>query len=264
MINKAILYLFIFTHLPITSYSQPGFSNLNLKIPDSLYYNRSPANDKSIRFVADTILPAINIFGSDNSSSSTLKQNLGQTMGNGKKSFLLAIPLLYNRGLQGTIRSYHFGEYGGENSADDALVFISYAGNPASTEPNSNIPPVLLKLENSAILTIADGSSGIGPTGSNTYLKVNASNSNTATITLNKEARRGKVMVCIFNVSNGNMIGMLDPKRNPAESFTARRNVWVVPIIKPDRSRPSGTAEDRIIFAVGDPVVNGSVKASEE
>lgn len=264
MFKKAILYLFFLFTVPLISYGQPDFSNLNLKIPDSLYYSRSPGNNKGIRFEANSILSAINIFTTDNARSSKLNQSQAQTMGLGRKSFLLAIPLLYNRGLQGTNRSYHFGENGGENNADDALVFISYAGNPASPELNSNNPPVLLKLENSAILTITNGSSGIGPTGSNTYLKVNASNSNTATITLNKEARRGKVMVCIFNASNGNMIGMLDPKRNPVESFTARRNVWVVPVTKPNRSTHSGTAVDQIIFEVGDPVVNGSVRASEE
>ena len=264
MFKKATLYLFFFFTVTLGSYSQPGFSNLNLKIPDSLYYSRSPGNNKGIRFEANTILSAINIFTSDNSRSLKLKQSQPQTMGLGRKSFLLAIPLLYNRGLQGTSRSYHFGENGGEENMDDALVVISYVGNPASTELNSTNPPVLLKLENSAILTITNGSSGTGPTGSKTYLKVNASNSNPATITLNKEARRGKVMVCIFNESNGNMIGMLDPKRNPVESFTARHNVWVVPIIKPNRSRPSGTAVDQIIFEVGDPVVNGSVRASEE
>jgi hypothetical protein len=57
---------------------------------------------------------------------------------------------------------------------------------------------------------------------------------------------------------------MLDPKRDEMESFTARREVWVIPIIKPDRSRPSGSAVDQINFEVGDPVVNGSVKVSEE
>ncbi len=264
MFKKAILYLFFLCTVPLISYGQPGFSNLNLKIPESLYYSRSPANNKAIRFEADVIRSAINVFTTDNARSLNLKQSQAQSMGSGRKSFLLAIPLLYNRGLQGTTRSYHFGENGGEDNMDDALVLISYAGNPASAELNSTHPPVLLKLEDASILTITSASSGIGPTGSKTYLKVDASNSNPATITLNKEARRGKVMVCIFNASNGNMIGMLDPKRNSVESFTTRRDVWVVPIIKPNRSTHSGTAVDQIIFEVGDPVVNGSVRASEE
>lgn len=264
MYKKVILNVSLLLSATLTSFGQPGFSNLNLKIPDSLYYSRSPANNKSIRFEANTILSAINVFTSDNARSLKLNQAQAQSMGLGRKSFLLAIPLLYTRSLQGTTQSYHFGENGGEDKMDDALVSISYAGNPASTELNSNHPPVLLKLEDAAILNITNVTSGIGPTGTKTYLKVDASNSNTATIILRRETRRGGVLVCIFNATNGNMIGQLDPKRNPVESFTTRRDVWVVPIIKPNRSRPSGSAMDQIIFEVGDPVVNGTVRASEE
>lgn len=264
MIKKSTLFLFFLFILPFAAYSQPGFTNLNLKIPDSLYYSRSPANNKSIRFVANTILSAIDVFTSDNARSLKLKQATAQSMGVGRKSFLLAIPLLYTRSLQGTAQTLHFGENGGEDKMDDALVSISYAGNPASTELNSNHPPVLLKLEDAAILNITNASSVIGLTGTKTYLKVDASNSNTATLTLRREARRGGVLVCIFNATNGNLIGLLNPKRNSVESFTTRRDVWVVPIIKPNRSRPSGSAVDEIIFEVGDPVVNGTVRASEE
>ncbi len=262
---KHLLLILPFTyHLSNSIYAQPGITNVNLQIPDSLYFSKSPGNNKRVRFEANLVLPAIHVFTSDNARSVKLGAAQVQTMGLGRKSFLLAIPLLYTISLQATTRSYHFGENGGEDKMDNALVAVSYEGKPASPELNSAQPPVLLKLEDAAILNITNTFPGTGPTAGKTYLKVDASNAKTATLSINRETRRGKVMVCIFNASNGKLIGMLDPKRNGVESFTAKREVWVVPIIKPDRSRPSGSAVDQINFEVGDPVVNGSVRVSEE
>ncbi|HNR06729.1 MAG TPA: hypothetical protein PKM27_05380 [Saprospiraceae bacterium] len=264
MFKYILLILPFIYHLSTSVYAQPGVTNVNLQIPDSLYFSRSPGNNKGVRFDADIVLPAIHVFASDNVRSVKLVPSQAQTMGLRRKSFLLAIPLLYTISLQATTRSYHFGENGGEDKMDNALVAVSYEGKPASPEFNSAHPPVLLKLEDAAILNINHTFPGTGSTASKTYLKVDASNAQTATISINREVRRGKVMVCIFNASNGKLIGMLNPKRNGVESFTARREVWVVPIIKPDRSRPSGSAVDQINFEVGDPVVNGSVRVSEE
>lgn len=262
MQSKRILTFFILLYYACSCVTAQSISSLNLKIPSDLYFSKDPASGKSIRFSVQTKLDAIAIMASDNRTSEGIGQGQQQTMGKGRKSFLMAIATLYNVQSASGSATYMFGQDGGEGDVDDAVVNINFGNAVSSPELDGNGPPILLKIMSSDILTVNPSNVGTTLSGQK-YLKIESGRSMSTTISITREARRGRVMVCIFNARNGSILGMLNPKQNATETFITTKDVYVIPIIKPDKST-GGTGVDQIIFAVGDPKTNGSASAEEE
>ncbi|MBK6481506.1 MAG: hypothetical protein IPF93_25450 [Saprospiraceae bacterium] len=261
MHSKKILTLFILFSSSLCLIAQ-SVTSLNLKIPTDLYFAKDPASGKSIRFNVQTKLDAISMLSSDNRNSEGIGPGQHRTMGKGRKSFLMAIPMLYNVISAAGSGNYLFGKDGGEGDVDDAVVTIAFNNAAGSPELDSKGPPILLKIATPEILTVNSTNVGTAVS-SQKYLKVEPDRSMSTTISITREDRRGHVMICIFNAKNGFLLGLLNPKQNATESFTTTKDVYVIPMIKPDKSL-GGAGVDQILFAVGDPKTNGSASAEEE
>jgi len=263
IIISSLLAIFLTTCRPPGEPSPPKSTKLNLKIPSGLYYQRMPEDDKSVLFSVESLLSSVNIFASDNFSSSALHQGQTKNFPHGRKSFLMAIPLLYKIENVLDTSIYYFGEGGGEDSLDDALVKVRYNRDQTSKPLQAQHTPVMIELEDDQIWS-QKTSSDTGGFSVTKYLRVPVSGNNNATISITGESRRGKVMVCIIHERNGKLLALLNPKVNGNLSYTTDKTVFIIPFIVPNSSGNFGLTKDTIMFVVGDPIVNGTASAEEE
>lgn len=238
--------------------------NLKLKIPTDYYYARTPKQNKLIKFNIKNKLTAINLISTDNKNSQRVPKESTSRRGKGLRSILVAIPKLYQIDNENDGKVYRFGKNGGENNNDDATVRVRYQQTSASTIKESNQRPVIFSVENSEIHLAKNGNSNF--LGTQSFLKVQASKTSSATIEINRKSEQGNCIVAIFNSKNGNFLGALNPKdpdNNAATlSFTVDTDVHVVPLIRPKVTSTNGI--DSIVFEVGDPEENGSATSEEE
>jgi hypothetical protein len=201
----------------------------------------------------------------NNNALQRLNANQNFRAGQGRPVYALAIPLLYQTFRTGNANVYRYGVNGGEGDFNSAEVSVLRSNNTASPIPIQNSeyirPPVKFTIEGAQLFT--DPISGAYNT--QTYLKVNASADQTATIQINRQEERGNSYVCIFS-ENGNLLTALDPK-NPTDdsatqSFTVAQNVYLIPVIGKKVTNQNGT--DVVVFEVGDPKQNVTVEAFEE
>ena len=123
--------------------------------------------------------------------------------------------------------------------------------------------PVKLDIPANEILTISDGNFPGNGNITQNYLRVNADRSRTATISLERNANQGQVIVVVFRVNgNPNPLAILDPKTFSFHTYTADQDVYVIPFIRPKQIDNGGKTE--IHFEVGDPHENGQVEVEEE
>jgi hypothetical protein len=257
---------FTFAGLLLTFAISAQTSVLNLKFPSNTYVSSTPGQpSSSLVYSATSKLAAIDIFTSDGLKSPKLNVNAQERMGAGRRSFLLAIPKLYEVASSGATRTFKFGQNGGEDNFDDATVQISYTDRPANTSTVNNTP-IMLRIADNEILTINKTSTESGSTGARQFLLVEASSSNTANIQITRQSKQGNVMVCVFRENNGRLVATLDPK-HPTNtgspiSVTVNRNVYVIPVIRPKTTEEGGVTT--VVFEVGDPRNNGTVEVDEE
>lgn len=240
---------------------------IKLKLSSDLFYERTPIdNQKSIKFTANAKLPVIFMICTDNSKSKKLNNGNSDKLGKGKKGSLLSIPKLYQVDRNGTKRSYLFGKEGGEQNVDDAVVHLAYDNGTASSGGTTAQSTVIFSVNSSEILTVSSTSNESGDTGTRSFLKAEASNGNTVTVSIEGKDERGNVIVCVFEESSGNLLAKLNPKDaengDAPRSYTADRSVYIIPFIRPSVSSNNG--KDDIHFLVGDPKDNGSAESEEE
>jgi len=262
MKNSFTLFLVLATLLVNAQPNKP----LNLKLPEDLFYSRTPGRDKSIRMTVLNKLPSVLIIATDNSQSSRLNKEESFLHGKGKQAILVALPALYKSVSQEGVLTFYFGEKGAENDLDQAVVRISYQkANPSKTR-NMNRKPLMFQVSDAEVVAVpVSGSPGNDLNGKN-FLRADASGENTVTIEIDREAQRGRVLVGIFSQKNGNLIATLDPKDqiNTASvvSFTADEPVLIIPLIRPSAAS-SGNAGN-VVFEVGDPREVATVTVTEE
>ncbi len=238
--------------------------NLRLKMPADLYYSRTPSQNKLVKFTVTTKLTAINLITTDNQNSERLAANSTNRRAVGRSGLLLAIPKLYKINANGNVKTYSFGQNGGENNNDDATVTLTYQNAAPSNTSPSNQPPVIFQVANNEIHTARNAATPF--TNKQQFLKVEASSTNTATIRISRNTNQGNTIVAIFDSRSGNLLATLNPKDpdNSAEtlSFTIDKSAYIIPVIRPKVSNANG--KDRILFEVGDPEVNGEAESEEE
>ena len=244
----------------------PGHQNLALSIPSGLYYQRLPGDTSALDFTVDSILAGLNILISDNKQNFGMLRNKTENvkLGKGDGGYALAIPALYNvSDSSGTI-SFHFGPGGAEDSTAAAIVKVIFGSFEETGEKKVRYNPVLIQVANSQILDYTYNSTPPANTGDRQFLHVSASNLNRAYILIDNHPARGRVMVCILDALTGQFLTILNPKAGTPQIFVTKKSVYVIPVIVPIPSGNFGLPIDSIFFTVGDPVVNGSIRASEE
>ncbi len=244
-------------------------TKLNLKIPNGLYYQRTPAKEKFIEFKTDSVLNSLNIFITDNKRRFTIDINNKSSYSEmdlriGKTSYLLAVPKLFMTLYDEDSSYYSFGQNGTEDNLASAVVKIVYGNFKASPYPNVKYDPVKIKFENNRIWKHNQDVDKSAYTSSKEFLKIEVSSERKAIISIEHEERRGKVIVCILNATNGKLEEVLNPKSFTKLSFSTDHNVFVIPIIVPNQAGNFGLETDSIKFEVGDPKVNGTVSAEEK
>lgn len=244
----------------------PGQQNIALSIPSGLYYQRLPGDSSALNFTVDSILTGLNILISDNKQNFGLLRSKAQNvaLGKGDGGFAIAIPALYQvSDSSGTI-NFHFGPGGAEDSTAAAVVKVIFGSFEETGEKKIRYSPVVIRVADNQILDYTFTSTPPANLGNKQFLHITASNLNRAYISIDNNPARGKVMVCILDAQTGQFLTILNPKAGTPQFFTAKKNVYVIPVIVPTPSGNFGLPVDSIFFTVGDPVVNGSIRASEE
>ena len=242
-------------------------ANIKLKIPSGLYYQRTPDEDLSVAFSTVSIINSLNIFTTDNSRVKVFK-NSGDTVTLGKNDpgYLLAIPALYDISKAGDTAIFSFGVGGAADNSAAAVVKVIFGDFPETKQKNYlRQMEVEIQVADTQILNYDRTGTMQGPTSPKQYLTIIGGNQqNKASIYLDESLARGKVMICIINRRNHQLIALLNPKSSNQMPFVTRHEVYIIPIIAPNLSGNYGLPIDSINFSVGDPKVNGSVTASEE
>jgi hypothetical protein len=260
-----IFLAFLLFFCSVMVYSQPS-NTLNLKLTSDLYYSRTPAASKGVRLNLKNKIESVLVVTSDNSN--TRRLSAGQSLLNekGKSVFLLVISQLYKYAVDGNVRQFYFGEKGAENNLDQAVVRVLYNAAAASPGKTLNRQPVLIGGSESEFFTLPAGGTPSGDISGKLFLKVEASSEKTATIEIDRESQRGKVLVAVFSEKTGNLLATLNPKdpNNQAKtiSFTVDETVLIIPVVRPSVSTATGL--DSIRFEVGDPQQVATVEATEE
>jgi hypothetical protein len=261
-----IYTVFLFLLVSLSAFSQ-GNNPLVLKFNSDLYYTRTPGNNnRGIRMTVKDKLSSVQVITSDNNSDRRLNSGESFLNGKGRQAFVLVIPKLYGIKDLNSGRSYLFGEKSGENNSDDAVVMVAFSNQSATPQSQLVQQPVKLKIDTSEVFMVSASSAPAGGINGKNFLKIEASTSQTATIAIDREPNRGNVIVGIFSVKTGNLIGTLNPKdpvnQSPRLSFTVNEPVFVIPIIRPVSTRSNGV--DTVRFDVGDPLQNATVETVEE
>lgn len=244
----------------------PGHQNIALSIPSGLYYQRLPGDTSALEFTVDSILAGLNILISDNKQNFGMLKTKSQNMhlGKGEGGYALAIPALYNvSDSSGTIR-FHFGPGGADDSTAAAIVKVIFGSFEETGEKKVKYNPVLVQIADSQILDYTYNSVPPANTGERQFLHVSASNLNRAYIFIDNHPARGRVMICILDALTGQFLTILNPKAGTPQIFVTKKSVYVIPVIVPMPAGNFGLPIDSVFFTVGDPVVNGSIRASEE
>ena len=243
-----------------------GHQNLALSIPSGLYYQRLPGDTNALEFTVDSILSGLNILITDNRQNFGMLKSRAQAkrLGRGSGGYALAIPALYQvSDSNGTIR-FAFGQGGAEDSTAAAVVKVIFGSFEETGEKKVKYDPVVIQVADTQILDYTYNSVPPASTGARQFLHLSASNLNRAYITIDNHPARGRVMVCILDALSGQFLTLLNPKTDTAQFFATKKSVYIIPIIVPEPSGNFGLAIDSVFFSVGDPVVNGSIRVSEE
>jgi hypothetical protein len=249
----------------IIAYSQPS-GTLNLKLTNDLFYSRTPAANKGVRLNLKNKIESVLVVTSDNTNSRRL--STGQSILNekGKNVFLLVLSHLYKYSVDGNVRQFYFGEKGAENNLDQSVVRVLYNNDAPSPGKTLNRQPVLIGSSESEFFTLPAGGTPSGDISGRLFLKVEASADKTATIEIDRESKRGNVLVAVFSEKTGNLLTTLNPKDpdNQAKtiSYTVNETVLIIPVVRPKVS--SATGVETILFEVGDPQEVATVEATEE
>jgi hypothetical protein len=262
---RLILSLLIIFSTQI-AFAQPS-KTLNLNLPGSLFYERTPGSNKSIRLTLLDIHPSVWVHASDNNNKNRLSKGQSTLHGKGQRSVLLVFSRLYNFTEAGNLKTFFFGQNGGENDLDQAVIRVSNSGAAATPGKTMNRKSVIIGVSDSEFFSVpASGSPSDDIKNGKLFLNVEASAGKTATIELDREAQRGNVLVAVISQKNGNLLATLNPKdpenQLPKLSFTVDENVIIIPVVRPSASSVNGV--DTVVFAVGDPREVATVTVSEE
>ncbi len=258
---KKLTFLFLF--IATSTFGQPKLQHLKFDNERYFYLRQPGARNNSVIATVDVLIPGVELVSTDNRGSAKLRN--GQTFRNapGRPFYLLAVPLLYEVSSGSNSSVYRFGPNGGENDFNSAEITISRtgAGNQSASPGNYIEPPVRFGIEDNELYSFPSSVAY----NNQTYLKVNASKQEPATIAINREPNRGNTYVCIFN-EKGNLLTALDPKNPgnnvPRQSFTTAENVYVIPVIGRKIVKENG--RDRVVFEVGDPRESAVIEIFEE
>ena len=238
--------------------AQQGLNQL--KFDDEKYFYHKAANQKSYRYTVDIKVASIEVISSDDRNIEKFRTQKVHTnnFGQGKPLSIVVIPLLYEVEQNGNSTLFKFGENAAEEDLNSAEVYVSRENAPKS---NSNVgsflsPPVKVDVSESDFYNypVDEARNDEG------FLMVEASRNETATIKINREERRGRVFVCVFN-KRGNLLRALDPKAAGDETFTVDEPVFVIPVIS---RTPANGSTNNVTFEVGDPKEIAVVEIEEE
>jgi hypothetical protein len=243
-----------------------SYGQLNLKLPDDLYYVRSPKSSKSIRMTIRDKLPSVLISTSDEGSNGRLLSVESFLHGQGKQVYLFVFPQLYNVEAAGSTTTCYFGRESAENNQDQAVVRVLYKQDIPSKRKSMNRKPMLVRISDTEMLPVTSSAVPGSDFSGKLMLKVEATADKPATLEISREAQRGNVLIAIISVKSGNLIATLNPKdpdnQSPKLSFTVDDEVLVIPVIRPVVTSSNGT--DTVLFQVGDPREVATVTVSEE
>lgn len=268
-----LILLLLIISQQFTVYGQTGDNigntKVKLRLPSDLYFEMSPYRkvQNKIVFNVDFLLKDLAVVTSDNKTSKIILQQAGRdTMKKKKIGYLIATPIFDSIVGGRETAIYYFGKGGGEDSVNEihaAAVKVFFSDD---SEPSTKLVRIKDRMKFNVPVNkfrnLKGSNSELGKKRMELeFIRVETPGSKKATLTIDQEPRRGNVLVCIFNATNGNLLAALDPKQ-PNQSFTTRNDVYIFPLVRPFvTSTPTGT---KITFQVGDPKVNGSVTASEE
>ncbi|NNE27260.1 MAG: hypothetical protein HKN09_10485 [Saprospiraceae bacterium] len=235
--------------------------SVTLSIPNEYCVTSTPTIGATIDYnVTEHLTQCINIFGANLGSTAVNLQMGNNPMGQGQTSSV-AIALLKSVSTSGQGSSFNFGLDCGEEGADDANVNVLYAGAQASLDQLAT-PSTAFILDISDEVMRASNNEPIEGPAEQTYLMVEASPTNTATISIGQDPRQGQCFVLLFDAVTGAMVATLNPKAGTEQMHVTSKSLYVVPIIKPKTGREAGNTT--ITWEVGDPKRNGKVIVEEE
>jgi hypothetical protein len=255
--KKLLTLLIVFSAL--TGFGQLALEHL--KFDDEKYFYRKSANQKSFKYTVDIKVPSIEVISSDNDKGiekfRSMKKHTNN-FGTGKPLSIVAIPLLYEVEQSGNSTIFRFGRNAAEEDMNSAEVTVFQNNSPKSPSGTGRFisPPVKVNINSSEFYTYPND----GARNDEGFLMVDASRNQTATIKIDRETRRGRVFVCIFD-KKGNLLKSLDPKSDTAQIFTVNEPVYVIPVIS---RTPVTGAPDNVKFEVGDPKEIAVVDIEEE
>jgi hypothetical protein len=239
--------------------------SLKLFVPDELCMSTQPTISTTVQYNVTLLLgDCIHMYGT-NPGENAVEMGLGLTdMTQGLKATIIATARLNSitSDSSGT-QQFNFGNNCGEDDADDANVIIHYSGLQASEEQMvEGTTSFRLPVSSENILVVTGNNTPLNPDSSEDFIQVNASRTNTATVSINTNEKQGQVYIAIIKAEGYPFpIALLNPKSTDNLSFTVDQNVYVVPMIKPKFVRV-GT-ESSVIFEVGDPRKNGKAEVEE-
>ena len=254
---------FLLVLIGFAGIAQPDLNKLKFD-SEKYFYRRTPGNGQaSYQFTVNISVPSVELISSDGGQGiQKFKTNGNGNFGGGKPVTIVAIPLLYEVAPDGFFTLFKFGQNAAEDDLNSAEVYIGAIGEPVSTSSVTSTirPPVDVSIDKSEFYVYPGGAARTNQN----YLYVEANSSQTQTIRLEREPRRGQVYVCIFD-RNGNLLATLDPKDRAGTetpSFTVDKPVFVVPVIASKYIRSGGN--DNVTFEVGDPKEIATVEVIEE
>ena len=263
MKNKISLLLILL--VGIFGVSQHSIAQtLDLSIPNDLMIKSQPTLGTGIRYnVTLKKNQCVNLFGA-NSNTEAKKLSFGNNdMTPGIESTTIAVLELSSISNVNGSNIYNFGTGCAEDPADGANVTVMYSSETASSsvtfESNTLFELPVNPLD---IKTVNNSSPQEERSCLEDYLRINAGENNTATISIQNDAKQGQAFVMIFAADNtGTPLAKLNPKSSENLSFTVAQDVYIVPIIKPKQKDEDGN--DTVIFEIGDPEQNGKIIIEE-
>jgi len=266
MLKKISIFFNYWVLIVILFFGSSCNIKLGLEIPYGSHYAHNSSDDVVTSFnVTEIRQGTIYIFTSENKFKKVLfKDDQTVRLRRDEKKHLLGMPILYNiTGTDVKDLTYYFGEKGTITDLAAAVVNVKYnQATPIPKVPIVNTETVNIKFKKSKVLTSE-------PTNSlnrnfyknDNYLRIIGSALNSATISIDYNFDRGKVIICIINAETGSLEAYLDPKVQLGRSYVAINDVFVIPVIIPTiYSSELGVVK----FEVGDPRTNGSVTVTED
>lgn len=241
-------------------------ASTSLNVPSDLCHTAEATQGLAWSLEVDSVINnCVLLYGdSPNDIAKELFLHDKQTFGTGQSVSGLCIVQFSSVATIGNNTVFNFGADCAEYGDDDANVMVRYVNDPISlpvtTGSSTNFR---LPIGQQETLIVTNNLPRVGSYPNHNIVNVVGTAVNPATISIDRNPNQGQVFVCIIEATGNNAtLAILDPKDTTQQSFTTDTSVFIIPIIKPQRS-VSGLVTN-LFYDVGDPRRNAQIQLEED